>query len=243
MAWAISPVNCRAKPPRTRLGQSDDSAGEDANGGHAAHTHGAAAKHASTIDTPATTIAESDAPGLRGEPPGHVNDKPQLGNADPGNNGLGHQSRELPSQASAHAAEDLPTVSAVEDAKGAHAAHGHGAAAKDSSTIDTPATVIAESDAPGARGEPPGHVNDQAQSGNADPGNNGLGHQPRELSEPSPAHAVEDLPTVTAVEDTKGDRADHSHGAAAKDSSTIDTPRQRSRTATLRASEASPPGM
>ena len=69
------------------------SAGEDAKGDHAAHTHGAAAKNSSTIDTPATTVAESDAPGLRGEPPGHGNDKSQLGNADPGNNGLGHQSQ------------------------------------------------------------------------------------------------------------------------------------------------------
>ena len=100
-----------------------------------------------------------------------MNDKAQSGNADPGNNG--HQSRELPSQASAQAAKDVP----VEDAKGDHAAHTHGAAAKDSSTIDTPATPIADSDAAGVRGEPPGHVNDQAQSGNADPGNNGLGHQ------------------------------------------------------------------
>ena len=125
---------------------------------------------------------------------------------NPGNNGLGHQSRELPSQASAHAAKDLPRHG-VEDAKGDHAAHSHGAAAKDSSTIDTPATMIAESDAPGARGEPPGHVNDQAQSGNADPGNNGLGHQSRELPSQAAAHAVEDIPTVTAVEDTKGDRA------------------------------------
>ena len=45
------------------------------------------------IDTPATTIAESDAPGLRGEPPGMGTIKSQLGNADPGNNGLGHQSQ------------------------------------------------------------------------------------------------------------------------------------------------------
>ena len=124
-------------------------------------------------------ISESDAPGARGEPPGHVNDQAQSGNADPGNNGLGHQPRELPSQASAHAVEDLATLTGVEDTKGDRADHGHGAAAKNSSTIDTPAITIADSDAPGGRGEPPGHVNDQPQQlENADPGNNGLGISP-----------------------------------------------------------------
>ena len=206
----------RELPSQASAQAAKDVPVEDAKGDHAAHTHGAAAKDSSTIDTPATPIADSDAPGLRGEPPGHVNDKAQSGNADPGNNG--HQSRELPSQASAQAAKDVP----VEDAKGDHAAHTHGAAAKDSSTIDTPAPVIAESDAPGARGEPPGHGNDKAQSGNADPGNNGLGHQSSELS--SQAAAAGDSPAVSAGEDAKGDHAAHTDGAAAKDSSTFDTP-------------------
>jgi len=197
------------------------SAGEDAKGDHAAHTHGAAAKDSSTFDTPATTVAESDAPGLRGEPPGHGNDKSQLGNADPGKNGLGHQPSELSSQAAA--AGDIPPVVAVEDAKGRHAAHTDGAAAKDSSTFDTPATTVAESDAAGVRGEPPGHGNDKSQLADADPGNNGLGHQSRESPSQASVQTAKDIPPVTAVENAKGDDAAHTHGAAAKDSSTIDT--------------------
>jgi hypothetical protein len=150
-----------------------------------------------------------------------------LGNADPGNNGLGHQSNDLPSRAAARAVDDSPTVAAVEDTKGARADHSHGAAAEHSRTDDTPATTIADSDAPGLRGEPPGHVNDQvndkAQLGNADPGNKGLGHQSHDLPSQASAPAAEDIPPVVAVEDAKGGRADHSQGAAAKDSSTIDT--------------------
>ena len=212
----------RELPSQASAQAAKDVPVEDAKGGHAAHTHGAAAKDSSTIDTPAPVIAESDAPGARGEPPGHGNDKPQLGNADLGNNGLGHQPSELPNQAASHAAKDSPAVSAGEDAKGDHAAHTHGAAAKDSSTTDTPATTIAESDAPGLRGEPPGHGNDKSQLGNADPGNNGLGHQPSELS--SQAAAAGDIPPVVAVEDAKGGHATHTDGAAAKNSSTFDTP-------------------
>ena len=205
----------RELPSQAALHAAEDipaiEAGEDANGGHAAHGQ-AAAEHASTTDTPTTTIADSDAPGLRREPPGHVNDQPHVGNADPGNNGLGH---ELPSQAAAHAAEDIPAIEAGENANKGHAAHGQ-AAAEHAPTTDTPATTIADSDAPGLRSEPPGHVNDQPHVGNAEPGNNGLGHQPRELPSQASAHAVEDLPTVTGVEDTKGARADHGHGAAAR---------------------------
>src|SRR4029077_4137032 len=122
------------------------------------------------------------------------------------NNGLGHQSHDLPSRAAAHAVDDIPAVAAVEDTKGARADHSHGAAADHSRTDDTPATTIADSDAPGLRGEPPGHVNDKvndkAQSGNADPSNNGLGHQSHDLPSQAAAHAVDDIPTVTAVEDT-----------------------------------------
>jgi hypothetical protein len=210
-----------ATPGTLQSLESPTQAALHADESRADHSHGAAAEHSPTIDTPATTIANSDVPGFRGEGHGHVNDQPQLGNADPGNNGLGHQSHELPNQAASHAAKDSPAVSAGEDAKGDHAAHTHGAAAKDSSTFDTPATTVAESDAPGLRGEPPGHGNDKSQLGNADPGNNGLGHQPSELS--SQAAAAGDIPPVTAVENAKGDDAAHTHGAAAKDSSTIDT--------------------
>ena len=120
MAWAISPMNCRAKPPRMQsrtFPRSRESS--DTKGGRPDHSHGAAAKDLSTVDTPATTIADNDAPGVRGEPPGHVNDKAQSGNADPGNNGLGHQPNELPSQASAHAVQDPPAVTGVDDTKGA----------------------------------------------------------------------------------------------------------------------------
>jgi hypothetical protein len=197
-------------------------AGEDAKGGHADHSHGAAAKDSSTFDTPATTVAESDAADVRGEPPGHGNDKSQLGNADPGNNGLGHQPHELPNQASAHAG-DIPPVAAGGDANKGHAAHSHGADAEHSSTGDAPATTIADSDAPGVRGGPPGHGNDQPQSGNANPGNNGLGHQPSELPSQAVAPAAGDIPPVVAVEDAKGDHAASDHGAAAEPSQTIAT--------------------
>jgi hypothetical protein len=152
-----------------------------------------------------------------------VNDKAQSGNADPGNNGLGHQPNELPSQASAHAVQDLPAVTGVDDTKGARADHSHGAAAKDSSTIDIAGATVADSDAPGFRSDPPGHANDQPQSGNANPGNNGLGHQPSELPRHASAPAAEDIPPVVAVEDAKGGRTAQAHGADAKDSSTIDT--------------------
>ena len=145
------------------------------------HSHGAAAKDSSTIDTPATTIADSDAPGVRGEPPGHVNDQPQLGNADPGNNGLGHQSRELPSQASVQAAKDIPSVTAVENAKGDDAAHTHGAAAKDSSTIDTAGAAVAHTDSSGSQGAAPGEMNDQFHFAYTNPGTS----QSHGITEPS----------------------------------------------------------
>ena len=216
-------MNCRAKPPRTAVEDCPRSRVEDAKGDRADHGHGAAAKDSSTIDTPATVIAESDAPGARGEPPGHVNDQAQSGNADPGNNGLGHQSRELPSQAAAHAVEDIPTVTAVEDTKGARVPTIVTVPPRRTHRRRYSATTIADSDAPGVRGEPPGHVNDQPQLGNADPGNNGLGHQSRELPSQASVQAAKDIPSVTAVENAKGDDAAHTHGAAAKDSSTIDT--------------------
>jgi hypothetical protein len=216
-----------ASPGTLQSLESPTQAALHAHEGRPDHNHGAAPEHGATIDTPATTIADSDAPGLRGEPPGHVNDKvndkAQLGNADPGNNGLGHQSHDLPGQAAAPAVEDVPLVVAGKDAKGGPADHSHGAAAKDPSTIDIADVTIADGDAPGIRGEPAGHVNDKAQSGNANPGNNGLGHQSHDLPSQASAPAAEDIPPVVAVEDAKGGRADHSQGAAAKDSSTIDT--------------------
>ena len=151
----------------------------DANGGDAAHIHSAVAGYSSTIDTVGTTIPDSVSSSFRGATSGHVNDQPHFENASPGT----LQSLESPTQAASHAA-DIPPVAAVEDANGGHAAHSHGVAAEHS--FDIPATTIADSGAPGLRGEPPGHANDQPQLGNANPGNNGLGHQPREL----PSQAV-----------------------------------------------------
>ena len=99
MAWAISPMNCRTKPPRTRRQSSGRRQSRTPRVTMRPIVTVPPRRDSSTIDTPATMVAESDAPGVRGEPPGHGNDQSQSGNADPGNNGLGHQPRELPSQA------------------------------------------------------------------------------------------------------------------------------------------------
>src|SRR5262249_49842811 len=149
----------------TSVSSSDSShiASMDGNGGDAAHLHGAVTEHLTTINTVGAAVAHDESSSVRGEPPGHANGQPQWGNANPDNNGLGHQSHELPSQA----ATDIPLVVAVEDAKGGHAADPHGAAAaKDSSTF-------AESDASGVRGEPPGHGNDKARLGTDGPSGGG----------------------------------------------------------------------
>ena len=90
--------------------------------------------------------------------------------ADPGNNGLGHQSRESPSQASVQTAKDIPPVTAVENAKGDDAAHTHGAAAKDSSTIDTAGTAVAHTDSSGSQGAAAGDMSDQFHFANTNPG-------------------------------------------------------------------------
>ena len=172
-----------------------------------------------------------------------MNDQPQLGNADRGNNGLGHQSRELPSQAASHAAEDIPAVAAGEDANKGHAAHGHVPPRNTRRRSIRPTTTIADSDAPGLRGEPPGHVNDQPQLGNADPGNNGLGHQSRELPSQASAHAAKDIPASRqARTPTKTMRPMVRCRRGSTRRRSI-RPRRRSRTATPRACEASPPGM
>jgi hypothetical protein len=212
-------------------------AGEDAKGGHAAHTDGAAAKDSSTFDTPATTVAESDAAGVRGEPPGHGNDKSQLADADPGNNGLGHQSRESPSQASVQTAKDIPPVTAVENAKGDDAAHTHGAAAKDSSTIDTAGTAVAHTDSSGSQGAAAEDMSDQFHFANTNPGTS----QSTELPSHADAQLAGEIPVSTtdnsaighaddfnaaalpnAVEDAKGSDMAQIRGAAAKDLSTTD---------------------
>ena len=226
---------------------------EDTKGARADHSHGAAA--GPTVDAAATTIADSDAPDVRGEPPGHVNDQPQLGNADPGNNGLGHQSRELPSQASVQAAEDIPSVTAVENAKGDDAAHTHGAAAKDSSTIDTAGAAVAHTNSSGSQGAAPGEMNDQFHFAYTNPDTS----QSTELPSQAASHPAVEIPASTtdnsdlghgndfnpaalsiAVENAKGDDAAHTHGAAAKDSSTIDTTGAAVRIPTHRAHKVRP---
>ena len=120
---------------------------EDANGGHAAHSHGAAAEHSSIPPRRRSRIAARRA--CEASPPG-----------------MGTVSRSWGMRTRATMAWDISSVNCrtrlprtrlrtvqrsrqVEDAKGDHAAHSHGAAAKHSSTVDTPATTIAESDAPG----------------------------------------------------------------------------------------------
>jgi hypothetical protein len=208
---------------------------EDAKGGHAAHTDGAAAKDSSTIDTPATTVAESDAASVRGEPPGHGNDKSQLADADPGNNGLGHQSRESPSQASVQTAKDIPPVTAVENAKGDDAAHTHGAAAKDSSTIDTAGAAVAHTDSPGSQGAAAEDMSDQFHFANTNPG----ASQSTELPSHADAQPAGEIPVSTTDNSAIGHADDFNaaalpnavedasdmaqiRGAAAKDLSTTD---------------------
>ncbi len=226
---AKSPVAVSSHTTSSETGSDGNS-----NGGDAARIHDAIAGHSSTIDTVGTTISDSVSSSFRGATSGHVNDQPHFENATPGT----LQSLELPTQAASHAA-DIPSVAAVEDANGGHAVHSHDVAAEHS--FDIPATTIAESDAPGARGEPPGHVNDQPQLGNADPGNNGLGHQSRELPSQAAAQAAKDVPR------SQRGRQRRPCGPYSRcrreDSSTIDTPTPRSRIATPRACEASPPGM
>ena len=132
-----------------------------------------------------------------------MNDQPQqLENADPGNNGLGHQSREVPSQASVQAAKDIPSVTAVENAKGDDAAHTHGAAAKDSSTIDTAGAAVAHTDSSGSQGAAPGEMNDQFHFAYTNPGTS----QSPELPSQAASHPAVEIPASTT------DNSDLGHG-------------------------------
>ena len=155
--------------------------------------------------------------------PGHGNDKSQLGNADPGNNGLGHQPHELPNQAAAHAAADIPPVAAGEDANGGHAAHSHGAAARKLIDGRYPRDNDRGQRRPGVRGEPPGHGNDKSQSADANPGNNGLGHQPVNCPAKPRAPRPRTFRRSRQSRTPRETMRPHDHGAAAKDSQTIDT--------------------
>ena len=62
----------------------------------------------STIDTTGAAVAHTDSSGSQGAASEHGNDQFHFANANPGNNGLGHQSLELPSQAASPAAVDIP---------------------------------------------------------------------------------------------------------------------------------------
>ena len=128
-----------------------------------------------------------------------------------------HLSRtELPSQAASHPAVEIPASTtdnsdlghgndfnpaalpnAVENAKGGDAAHTHGAAAKDSSTIDTTGAVVAHTNSSGSQGAASEHGNDQFHFANANPGNNGLGHQSLELPSQAASPAAVDIPPAT----------------------------------------------
>ena len=165
MAWAISPVNCRSQASAQAANWHVPV--EDAKGDHAAHTHGAAAKD--RVDDRYRRRQRSRITTLRRArrgPRACERSSRSRGMRTRGNNGLGHQSRELPSQASAQAAKDVP----VEDAKGDHAAHAHGAAAKDLVDDRYPGASDRGERRSGRPRRASGHVNDQAAVGECGPG-------------------------------------------------------------------------
>jgi hypothetical protein len=178
-----------------------------ANQDDAAHTHGPAAESSSTIDTAGAGNAHGDSATLQGAAAELLNDQLHAGNANPGDNGLGHQLRDLPSQAASQAGGE------VEDAKGGHT---HGLAAKHPSTIDTAGAGNGHGDSTSSHGAAE-HGNDQPHAGNANPGDHGLGHQLRDLPSQTTSHAA------VKGEDAKGGNAAHTHGHAAESPSTIDT--------------------
>ena len=128
--------------------------------------------------------------------PEHVNDQPHFDNANPGNNGLGAQPLELPSQAALHAAVKNPQAAAVEHGNGDDAAQIPSAAAEHAQTNNAPGAASAHGDPSSFRGAAPEQVNDQPLFGDADPGNNGLGHQSRELPTQVAANAAAEIPSA-----------------------------------------------
>jgi len=194
----------------------------DTKGGDAP-LHGPAAEHPSTIDTTGEGNGHGDPASSHGPPPEHGNDQPHSANTNPDDHGLGHQPGDLPSQAASHAAWEIPLATAVEDTKGSHAGDIHGRPAESPSTIDTAGAGNGHGDPASSHGPPAEHGNDQPHSANASPDDHGLGHQPGDLPSQAASHAAGEIPLATAVEDTKGGDAPHTHGPAAEHPSTIDT--------------------
>jgi hypothetical protein len=212
---------------------------EHGNGDHGAQIPSAAAEHAQTNNAPGAAPAHGDPSSFRGAAPEHVNDQPHFDNANPGNNGLGAQPLELPSQAALHAAVKNPQAAAVEHGNGDDAAQIPSAAAEHAQTNNAPGAASAHGDPSSFRGAAPEQVNDQPLFGDADPGNNGLGHQSRELPTQVAANAAAEIPSAranslpdninspaqpTAGEDAKADHVASGHRAATDPSPTIDTP-------------------
>jgi VCBS repeat-containing protein len=81
---------------------------EVAKGSDMAHIRGAAAKDSSTIDVAGAVVAHNDFSSFRGALSGDIDDQFHFANANPGYNGLGHHSLELPSQAASHPTVEIP---------------------------------------------------------------------------------------------------------------------------------------
>ena len=193
--------------------------------------------------SPTQPSADSNVPELpRCGAPRHVNDRAASGDTERGNNGLGHQLRELPRPSCRARDWRVPPVAAGEDVNKGHAAHSLGAAAEHSSTIDTADATVADNNLPELRGAASEHVNDQPHLGDTERGNNGLGHQLRELPSQAAAHATRTRPPVAAGEDVNEGHAAHSHGAAANGRRRSIPPARRSRIPTHRAPKVRRPG-
>ena len=98
------------------------------------------------------------------------------------------------------AAKDIPSVTAVENAK-SDAAHTHGAAAKDSSTIDAAGAAVAHTDSSGSQGAAPGEMNDQFHFAYTNPHISVAG-----VTEPAASHPAVEIPASTT------DNSDLGHG-------------------------------
>ena len=150
----------------------------------------------SMIDTTGAAVAHTDLSGSQGAAPGEMNDQFHFAYTNPDTS----QSTELPSQPPrtrlwkfqrrqpgnsdlGHGNDFNPAAlpNAVDDAKGSDKAQIRGAAAKDLSTIDVAGATVVDNNFASVRGAASEHGNDQFHFANANPGNNGLGHQSLEL--------------------------------------------------------------
>ena len=164
---------------------------ENAKGDDAAHTHGAAAKDSSTIDTTGAAVAHTDSSGSQGAAAGDMSDQFHFANTNPGHisvhgiteprrraPGCGKFQRRPPTTAPSATRNDFNAAAlpnAVEDAKGSDMAQIRGAAAKDLSTTDVAgATVVGHNDSSSFQGALSGEMNDQFHFANANPGNKWL---------------------------------------------------------------------